>query len=178
MSPFSRRYRPTAAPKVRKYPVTPLQSLYLALLFGVFTWYRRLILAEYGISYLHYGASVIEALVLAKIIMIGDVLGLGRRLEEKPLILPTLYNAFTFGLWVVAFSVLEHAAVGFLRGEGLTGGIHELMSQGGYELLARGLVTFFAFIPFFAFREAERVLGEGRIRALFFRRRSAQVCRG
>ncbi len=147
--------------------------VYLALFFGVFTWYRRLILAEYGISYMHYGVSVVEALVLAKIITLGDVLGLGRRLREKPLIFPTLYNAFVFGLWVAFFGVLEHIVMGFLRGEGLTGGIHELMSQGAYELLARGLVTFFALIPFFAFREAERVLGEGRIRALFLRRKSA-----
>jgi len=155
-----------------------INFLYLALFFGVFTWYRRLILAEYGIPYLHYGVSVVEALVLAKIIMLGDVLGLGRKLEEKSLIFPTLYKALVFGVWVVVFSIFEHIIMGSLHGEGLTGGIHELMSQGAYELLARGLVTFFAFIPFFAFREAQRVLGEGRIWALFFRRRSAQVYPG
>ena len=54
--------------------------MYLAVFFGLFTWYRRLILAEYQISYLHYGVGVIKALVLAKVIMIGRALRLGRQL--------------------------------------------------------------------------------------------------
>ena len=53
--------------------------MYLAVFFGLFTWYRRLVLAEYKIIYLHYGISVIKALVLAKVIMIGRALRLGRR---------------------------------------------------------------------------------------------------
>jgi hypothetical protein len=145
--------------------------IFLALVFVVFTWYRRLILAEYHITYLHYGIALIEALVLAKIIMIGDILGLGRKLADKPLILPTLYQSLVFSLWVVVFGVLEHTLVGLLHGEGLAGGVHKLTGQGGYELLARALIIFFAFIPFFAFREMERVLGEGTVRALFFRKR-------
>jgi hypothetical protein len=151
-----------------------LNFVYLGFFFGVFTWYRRLVLAEYGISYLHYGIGVVEALILAKIIMIGDVLRLSRKIENKPLILPTLYNTFLFGLWVAVFGVCEHILLGVLHGKGLTGGVHELMSQGKYEVLARVLVVFVAFIPFFAFREMERVLGEGFISGLFFRRRSAQ----
>jgi len=39
---------------------------------------------------------VLEALVLAKVILIGDVLRLGRRFEDKPLIVPTLYKTVVF----------------------------------------------------------------------------------
>ncbi len=144
--------------------------IYLALFFGVFTSYRRLILADYQISYGDYGISLIKALVLAKVIMLGDVLRLGRRLEDKPLIFPTLYKTVVFTLWVMLFSVVESTIREFLHGKGLAGGLDELISKGRYELLAGCLVVFFAFIPFFAFRELERVLGEGRIRDLFFRR--------
>ncbi len=147
--------------------------VFLALVFIPFTWYRRLVLAEYHISYAHYGISVIEALVLAKIVMVGDILRLGRKLEDHPLVFPTLYKALTFSLWVAVFGVCEHILLGLLEGKGLTGGVQELTSQGKYELLARALVMFFAFIPFFAFREIERVLGEGSIRALFFRKRAS-----
>jgi hypothetical protein len=142
--------------------------VYLAFFFGFFTWYRRLILAEYQISYVHYGISIIEALVLAKVILIGDVFRLGRGLEDKPLIIPTIYKALVFSLFVGAFGILEHTIGGLLSGRGLAGGFDELMSVGKHELLARCLVTFFAFIPFFAFKELEPVLGEGTIRTLFF----------
>jgi hypothetical protein len=147
--------------------------VYLACFFGVFTWYRRFILAEYQISYAHYWVSVLEALVLAKLILIGNALRLARRFEDRPLIVPTLFKAMVFSLWVGLFTVLEHTIGGLLREQGLAGGFEELMSTGKYELLARSLVTFFAFIPFFAFKELERVLGVGKLRILFFRGRAA-----
>ena len=147
--------------------------MYLAFFFGLFTWYRRLILAEYQISYLHYGVSVIQALVLAKVIMVGRALHLGRRFKDHPLILPTLYKAVVFTIFVGIFGVVESTIIGLLHGKGIAGGFDEFMSAGRYELLARCMVTFVAFIPFFAFEELERVLGEGKLGKLFFRRRSA-----
>ena len=147
--------------------------VYMALLFGVFTLYRRLILDEYRIGYFHYGAAVIEALVLAKLIMIGDMLRLGRRLEDRPLIVPALYSSAVFIVWVAAFSVVERVVEGLLHGKGIAGGIDELLSKGIYELAAKCLTVFFAFIPFFAFRELERVLGERKLRRLLFRGRPA-----
>ena len=147
--------------------------MYLAVFFGSFTWYRRLILAEYQISYLHYGAGVIKALVLAKVIMVGRALHLGRRFKDHPLILPTLYKAVVFTIFVGIFGVVESTIIGLLHGKGIAGGFDEFMSAGRDELLARCMVTFVAFIPFFAFGELERVLGEGKLGKLFFRRRSA-----
>ena len=147
--------------------------MYLAVFFGLFTWYRRLILAEYQISYLHYGVAVIQALVLAKVIMIGRALRLGLRFKDHPLILPTIYKSVVFTIFVGLFGVIEHTVGGLLHGKGITGGLDELMSAGWNELLARCMVMFVAFIPFFAFEELERVLGEGNLGKLFFRRRSA-----
>lgn len=150
-----------------------INAAYLTLFFSVFTTYRRLILAHYQISYGQYGISLIKALVLAKIIMIGNVLRLGRRIEDKPLIFPTLYKTVVFTLWVALFSVIESTIRGLLHGKGLAGGLSELASERRYEFLASALVVFFAFIPFFAFRELEQVLGEGKISQLFIRRSRA-----
>jgi len=147
--------------------------LYLSIFFGVFTVYRRLILAHYNISYLYYGISVINALILAKVIMVVSVFRFGRSFEEKPLIIPTLYKTVVFTISVAIFNVLESTVRGFLRGEGLTGGWDELIGRGREELLAGCLVTFCAFIPFFAVKELGRVLGEGKISRLFFRGRPA-----
>ena len=146
---------------------------FLLFFFGVFGWYRRFILDEYHISYLNYGTAIIEALVLAKVISIGDAIGLGRRFEDGPLIYPTIYKAFIYSCFVGVFSILEHVIGGLLRGKGVAGGWAELWSNGIYELLARSLVTFFVFIPFFTVRELTRILGEHKIFNLFFRKRSA-----
>lgn len=147
-------------------------ALYLMLYFGAFMVYRRLLMAEYHIHYTHYGFAILKALVLAKVILIGDLAGVGRMREERPLIQVTLYRAACFTLWVVLFSVLEHLLEGLLHHQGLTGGVRELLRLGGDELLADALVVFFTFIPFFAFRELNRVLGRGTMWSLFFRPRA------
>jgi hypothetical protein len=143
---------------------------YLVIFFGAFAWYRRFVLAEYKITYLHYGTAIIEALVLAKVILVGDALGLSRKLENKPLIYPTLRKAVVFSCFVGLFAIVEHIVEGLVHGKGVAGGLATLWHEGKDEILSRSLVTFFAFIPFFAFRELEIVLGEGRLRRLFFRR--------
>jgi hypothetical protein len=147
---------------------------YLTLVFAAFTQYRRFVLAAHNITYTNYWVAVIEALILAKVVMIGDVLRLGRRLDHKPLIYSTLLKTLVFSLFVGAFTLIEHVIKGLWAGKGLMGGLVDLLRKGHHELLAGCLVTFVAFIPFFAFRELGRVLGEGKIRTLFFRRRADQ----
>ena len=95
------------------------------------------------------------------------------RLKDHPLILPTLYKAIVFTIFVGIFGVVESTMIGLLHGKGIAGGFEEFMSAGKDELLARCMIMFVAFIPFFAFEELERVLGEGKLGKLFFRRRSA-----
>jgi hypothetical protein len=145
-----------------------INFVYLATFFAVFTWYRRLILAEYRITYLHYWMAVIEALIMAKVVLLGDALHLGREFEGRPLIFPALHKAVVFSLFVGLFAVLEHTIDGLLHGKGFAEGLRKIMSEGKDELLARCLLTFFAFIPFFAFKELGRVMGKGKLRGLFF----------
>jgi hypothetical protein len=145
-----------------------LLVLYLTLVFGLFAWYRRLVLEEYQIAYLHYGESLIEALILGKLIIVGDHLRFGRRFEDKPLIISTLFKAFVFSLFVAAFTILEHMAGSLLHGKGMLEGFYQTFQGRSHEIFARCLMMFVAFIPLFAFKELERILGEHTIGALFF----------
>jgi hypothetical protein len=145
---------------------------FLTIFFSVFVMYRRLMLASYEITYLHYGLGLVKALILAKVVLIIDALGQGRKYEGRPLIVSVIYKAFVFTLWALLFAVLEHAVGGLLHGKGLRGGLDELLEKDRYEMLAESMVLFFVFIPFFAFRELGRVLGEERMRDLFFKRRA------
>jgi hypothetical protein len=144
--------------------------LFLALFFEAFALYRMLLLREYRVEYFTYAAPLVSALILAKVIVIGDAVGLGRRFEEEwPLIVSTLYKAFVFGLLAAVFHVLEEAVRALLHHQALAG---FRTATGGYELMARALVLFSVFVPFFAFRETHRVLGGSRLYQLFFRKRS------
>jgi hypothetical protein len=148
-----------------------INVIYLTLVFAAFTVYRRFLLAAYDITYTNYGFAVIEALILAKVIMIGAVFRLGRGLEQKPLIYPTLCKTAVFTLFLGIFTVLENVVKVLWKGTGFTGNVADFLGKGHNEFLANALVVFVAFIPFFGVKELGRVLGEEKIRALFFRRR-------
>jgi hypothetical protein len=74
---------------------------------------------------------------------------------------------------VAVFNVLEETLKGLLRGEGMMGGINFLIHKGKYGVLAACLVVFFTFIPFFALKEINHMLGKGRLWGAFFRSRGA-----
>jgi hypothetical protein len=147
--------------------------LYLTIFFSVFTNYQRLILAHYNIIYTDYGISVIKALVLGKVVLIAESLHVGRRFENKPLIFSVIYNSIVFTVCVLLFNTAEVIVDGFIHKMNAEQAVAELVSHYNYELFARGMVVFFAFIPFFAVRELGLILGPGMMRKLFFQKRSA-----
>jgi len=146
---------------------------YLSIVFGLFAWYRRLILAGYRIEYLNYGIAIIEALVLAKVILIAEMIGLSRNLfEQKPLIYPTLYKSLVFTLFVALFTIGEATVRGYIHGQGLRGWLIEIQGRGKFEFLAHALMVFFMFIPFFAFKELAKTMEKGKLGRLFFRQKN------
>ena len=150
--------------------------LFLAPLFSAFATYRMAILEEFGGKYFAYGAALVNALLLSKIILLGEYLKLGKRYECKPALYSTLYKSFVFTVLVVVFRVLEGAVKGLLHGEGIAGAFAELRGLGIGEMLARSLVMFCAFLPFFALRETARAVGERRLEDLFLRSRASAEC--
>ena len=151
-----------------------LNVFYLAIVFGLFAWYRRLILAHYEIEYLEYGTAIVEAMVLGKVILVGDMLGLSRIMfQDRPLILPTLYKSVVFCLFVAIFAVVEGTVGGLLKGRGWVGWLDEMAGGGKYEFLARCVMLFVVFIPYFGFKELGNIFGEGKLGRIFFRSKPA-----
>jgi hypothetical protein len=144
--------------------------LYLSVFFTVFRVYTRLILAEYEVNYYVFGLTFLKALALAKVILLGEAFHVGERYRHKPLIITTLYKTVLFCLCAFAFEVLEHLLIGLIRGKDLAEVVAEILDKGWAHLVAMTMVVFVAFLPFFAFRETERVLGVGKLQALFFKR--------
>jgi hypothetical protein len=149
-----------------------LYTGYLAMVFVAFANYRRLILAEYQISYLHYGYAVVEAVVLAKIVLIGEALGVGERLSAgRPLIFAALFKSVLFALLAAVFAVLEHLVEGAIHHKDLATIWTDIVSKGADEMLARALVTVVAFIPFFAIWELQRLFPAQSFFDLIFKER-------
>ena len=140
--------------------------LYLAFFFCSLATYSMLLLNKFHVSYYNYGEALINALVIAKVILIGEYAHLGKKHETKPLLLSATHKAFLFGLLVFAFHLVEEGVRLLIHGETVANALHQIRFD---DLLSRCLVIFCTFIPLFAFRELQRVLGEDEFRSLFFR---------
>jgi hypothetical protein len=143
-----------------------LISAYLAFFFFAVATYSTLLLHQFRVSYFIYGTALINALVIAKVILIGEYAHLGKKHESKPLFQSALYKAFLFSSLVFAFHMVEEAIKRRWHGENFATAYHGICFN---QLLARSVVIFCAFLPLFAFRELRRVLGEDNFSSLFFR---------
>ncbi len=138
---------------------------YLAFFFCALVTYSTLLLNEYHVKYLNYAFALINALVITKVVMIGEYAKVGKRYEARALFVSAIWKAFVFSLLVFAFHIVEEIIKRMIHGADVAKASNNIRFD---ELAGRGLVVFCVFIPFFAFREFRRVMGEEEFRALVF----------
>jgi hypothetical protein len=73
-------------------------TAYLAIFFCALATYTMLLVGKSELAYFNY-VAVVNALVVAKVILIGEAAHLGKEHEDKPLIYSCIYKAF---LWYLA----------------------------------------------------------------------------
>lgn len=117
----------------------------------------------------HFFAFV-NALILAKVLLIGEHLHLGNRFRDKPLLYSILYKCFVFTIFFIVVHILEKVIVGVWSGRTIA---QSFPGDGGESLkriLSVGATLFVALIPFFVFREISRVIGPGELWSLLLSR--------
>jgi hypothetical protein len=147
-----------------------LMFAYLWALFVVFALVDGIILRRRGIVYVSHGFALINALVLAKVMLVAEDLNLGHWLQRRPLIYPILHQSLLLAVLFIGFHVLEKVAAGVFAGESVAASVPTIGGGGMVGLVCVAVVLFLGLIPFFAFRELDRELGEGRLKAMLLGR--------
>jgi hypothetical protein len=145
-----------------------IMFLYLWVLIGLFVVNESVTLREHGIPFRTHGFALINALILAKVMLIAEDLKLGERLRTRPLIYPILTEALLLAVLFICFHVIEKMIIGLIGGEDL---VHSVPAIGGGGLLGVvcvGLILFVSLIPFFGFRRVSREIGPERMREILF----------
>jgi len=139
--------------------------VYLAFFFCSIALYDMLLLRQYTVEYLTITFALINALVITKVIMIGEYAKLGRRHEDKALLISAAWKAFVFGLLVFAFHVVEEVIKRLIHGADIVKASRGIRFE---QFAGRAIIVFCVFIPLFAFREFRRAMGEEEFRSLVF----------
>jgi hypothetical protein len=147
-------------------------TLYLWAVFGLLVLHKSMILAERHIDFAYHGLALINALALAKVMLVARKLDLSARVKDAPLIYPTLLKSAFFTVVLACFKILEDAAIGLYRHQSFLQSNSELGGGTWQGILTLALLVFVMLIPFVGFGELRRVMGEGKLEKLFFRRPS------
>jgi hypothetical protein len=147
-------------------------AVYLFILLAVFSLHRQLLQGR-GISLWQEGFAIVNALVMAKVMLIGEALDLGKGAQEQALAWTVLRRSLIFAILLVAFHIFEEAARAWFEGRPLSSAVRGF---GGSlaGVAAYGAILFVTLIPFLAFQEAARVLGRDALWRLFFRPRARE----
>ena len=143
---------------------------YIWVLSALLAMHETIILAQDHLNYPAQGFAIINALILAKIMLIGEDLHLGNRFKDKALIYSILYKSLIFTVFLMCFHIVEEAIVGAFKGTPISESLPVIGAGNLKGLMCRGGIVFIALIPFFAFREIGRVIGEGELWSLLLTR--------
>ena len=141
--------------------------IYLWVLLSLFSFHKALLLNEESLIY-QQGFALINALALAKVILLGEYFHVGERFKDRPLIYPILFKSAVFAALLICFHIIEETFIGIFHGKTF---FQSIPSIGGGKLqgiLMVGVIMFVVLLPFFAFRELDRAIGTEELRSLLF----------
>jgi hypothetical protein len=148
-------------------------TAYLWVLFSVFEVHRVAVLRGQHLptSY-RIGFSLINALILAKVILVADALHAGKRKAGTTMFAAVMFKSGILAIILVCFNVVEDVMVGLFHGKTLAESVPEVAGGGLEGQLLVGLMIFVVLIPFCAFEELRRAIGQDAFNDLLFRRKT------
>jgi hypothetical protein len=144
--------------------------LYLFILFALFTIHEAIILEQHHIDYRYAGFALVNALMLAKVMLVAEDLRLGQRFDDRPLIYPVLFKSVLFAILFICIRVVENVIMGVWDGKTVLESLPGIGGGGIKGVVSVAIIESFALIPFFAFADISRVLGPTALHTLIFKR--------
>lgn len=178
MKPDVNHLDPPAAgrwPRIRRQALRQARSfivlfLYLWVLFGLFLLNEAVVTRQHGGTMALQGFALVNALVLAKVMLVIEELELARWVRGHPVIVVILYEAIVCTLLFLGFHVIERLVVGGLRDHAISAEDLAVGGGGVLGVLIVAVILFVSLLPFFAFKNVTRAIGAERMRRILFDR--------
>src|SRR5215469_2475483 len=153
-----------------------IMTLYLWVFFAVLSLHKTLVMEQEHLDYQAQGLAIVNALVLAKVMLVAEDFRLGSRFfKDHPLVYSVLFRSLVFAIVLIGFHILEDAAIDLLRGKPLADSLTDFGAGNAKGVLSMGAIAFVALTPFFMVSEMARVLGSDGLKVLFFIRGRKKV---
>lgn len=146
-----------ALEEMKKYAAL---TAYLWVLFMLLGLYRRLLLKENGIDPWTQSYAIVNALVFAKVLLLGDILKLGDSLRKYAVIWVVLGRTAIFTALLMAFHVVEEAVRALIKGEPVADSLLHLGGGSWLGVWVFAGLMFAILFPLAMFSEVSHALGQ------------------
>jgi len=142
--------------------------LYLWVVFGLLSIHKSIVLSQNHLDSPEHAFAIINALIFAKVLLVGEHFHLGTRFKDKPLIYPILHKCFIFTVLLICFHIAESVLVGVWHGYTIAQSFPPVLGGSVRGIVSVGVMCLVVLLPFFGFREIARVVGRRELWALIF----------
>jgi hypothetical protein len=167
-----RRAKELAATELKRYAAI---AIYLWVLFSMFEVHRIAVLRDVGmasVSGYRFGLAALNALIMGKVLLVGEALHLGEQFSEKRRIYSALFKSAIFAVLAVCFNIVEGVIVGLIHGKSLVASIPRLAGGGLEGMVLYGIMASVVLVPFFLFAEVQSAFGKDKVGSLILQKRS------
>jgi hypothetical protein len=152
-----------------------LISAFFGLFFFSFASYKMYLLDQFRSAQFVYVTALINTLVLAKVILLGDFIRMGKRMDHRPLIFSAIYKAAFLAVLTAGFHWVVELVKEIIHSHSFVDAWAETLQRTSWALFGLMVICFCLFIPFFCLWEVRRVMGEEEFNELFLRRTRPKV---
>jgi hypothetical protein len=148
-------------------------TIFFLIAFSLILVTKRLILREYGISWTGFGAAIVGAFLVGKVVLIVDKLPFVNKFPDHPLIYNTLWKSLIYFLAALLVRYLEHVVSFLSKHENFMEANRHLMDEivwSQFWLIQMWLAVLF--MIYCAMRELVRVIGREKVIHMFFSSKS------
>lgn len=147
-------------------------AIYLWIILLLLKLHETIVLVQHGLVPEGGHSAIIQALIIGKVVLLAELLRLGNRIKTQTPAINIFWKSVMFAVALLLFDVLEHSAIAYWNGENIASALANTNTIG--KILTIMAIMTIAFLPYFAYKEAQQKYGEFRLWSLLTGRGSAK----
>ena len=141
------------------------------VIFVLFLFMKKALLHEYNIDFYIVGTALVGSLIIAKVVLIFDLLPLSKRMDRFPNIYRVFFRSLVYILGFIIFTFLEGIIKGLIDKEGFSQAVGSATHELGEASFITSLVgVFVSFLIFNTFWVIRAKYGPKELFNLFFKK--------
>ena len=174
--PAHKRSQPGASP-LRSRLVHELVSfagvaIYLWIILLMLKLHEIVVLKQHGLVTQDAHPAIVQALILGKVVLLAEMLRLGRRIGTPSPAIDIVWKAALFAVALLLFEIGEHAALAYWHGTSVYLAVSDADTIG--KVSTRIAIMTIALLPYFVYKEAQKQHGSLSLLSLATRKQEAR----